>query len=348
MDTTTTLTAYQLSELIRKVEPHIGRHSGYGPIQGIRLDYDGRHLHAVATDRYTMAVARQRTRSNDPAWAHTLHADQVDALAAWLKANSADGNPHNVHLMPGEHDITFNGDRGNITLPAMGGPYPEWRGIFKKTMATPIGEAPYSRITAKLLGRWAAAGEQVSTWHAVASQPIIIVGNGFLGLQMPARFTGNDTARNIADDTATWAGSLGDAAPVEMDDTLNTYEPEELETRDNAIASDIEFLLKQTLRSSGDLFAAATNDPAALAAYALAGGRAWTAYRLVKALQQADPDLLRATLADTNEQLESGEIGEWAWDAAEKAGHDPQQWHDDYEAHLKKLADKKAAEASAA
>jgi hypothetical protein len=64
----------------------------------------------------------------------------------------------------------------------------------------------------------------------------------------------------------------------------------------------------------------------------------------VRALQKADPDLLRTVLAETSEELESGEIGEWAWDEAEKAGHNPQQWQDDYEAHLKKLAaDKEAA-----
>ena len=68
----TSLTAYQLSELLRRVDPHVGRSSGYGGIEGVRLDYDGQHLHAVATDRHTLAVARQRAVGTAPAWALTV------------------------------------------------------------------------------------------------------------------------------------------------------------------------------------------------------------------------------------------------------------------------------------
>lgn len=341
----TTITAYQLSELLRKVEPHIGRHSGYAVLQGIRLDYDGSHLHAVATDRHTIAVARRKTRSQDTAWAHTLHGTDVDALSAWLKARGDDGNGHNVHVTPGQYDITFTEGHSKITVPVQGGPYPQWRGLLRSAMETPIGEAPYTRITTSLLARWEAAGHDISTWQPSASKPIVVVGNDFLGLQMPCRFTGNNTAPNIADDIATWATSLAGATPISQDDDLNTHEPEELAERDNAIASQIESLLKLTLRSTANLFAAATEDTGALTAYALAGTQSWTAYRLVRALQKADPDLLRTVLAETSEELESGEIGEWAWDEAEKAGHNPQQWQDEYEAHLKKLAAKREAAA---
>lgn len=348
--TTTTLTAYQLAELLRKVEPHVGRNAGYGPIQGVRLDYDGRHLHAIATDRYTMAVARQKTRSSDPAWAHTLHGPNVDALAAWLKARSADGNARNVHITPGEYDVTFTeGDyTTGLTLPAMNGPYPEWRGVLRHSMENPVGEAPYSLVTSSLLARWEAAGNRVCTWQASASKPIVVVGNDFLGIQMPARFTDNNTGPNIADDIATWADSFAKATPVEMDDDLDTHEPQELEDRDNAIGQHAEDLLKQVLRSTTDMHGKSASDPAEFYAHIMAVLNGWTAYRLLKALQMADPDLLRTVLADTDEQLESGEVGEWAWDEAEKAGHNPQQWHDDYEAHVKALAAKKAADTAAA
>jgi hypothetical protein len=345
---TVTIIAYQLSELLRKTIPHIGRDMGYGPIQCLRLDYDGHNLHAIATDRYTMAVARQKTRSDDPAWAATIHHTNVDVLTAWLSARTADGNRHNIHIDASENTITFTeGDNtGGLTLPTMAGPWPEWRGIFRTAMDYPHGEAPYSAITSKLLARWEHAGDQIRTWQAAATKPIVVIGPGFLGLQMPSRFTG-DGAPNLAEDKTTWATSLGAGDPIEMDDTLNTWEPAELEERDNAIDKEIESLLKLTLHSTGDLFNLATGDTGALTAYALMGTQSWLAYRLVKALEKADPDLLRSTLADTSEQLESGEIGEWAWDAAEKAGHNPQQWHDEYEAHLKKLAEEKAAKPAA-
>jgi hypothetical protein len=76
------------------------------------------------------------------------------------------------------------------------------------------------------------------------------------------------------------------------------------------------------------------------------GVYAWSAYRILQALKKADPDLAETTVRELNEQLESGEIGEWAWDEAEAAGHTPQQWQDEDEARQKKLAEKWAAEAA--
>jgi hypothetical protein len=332
----TTIIAYQLSELLRKTTPHIGRDMGYGPIQCLRLEHDGRHLHAIATDRYTMAVARQRTRTTTK-WATSIHANRIDALTAWITAITADGNRHDITIDPGEYDITFTEGVNRITIPTDQGPWPEWRGIFRTALTYDSGESPYSAITSKLLARWEHAGDQLRTWQATSTKPIVIVGTNFLGVQMPSRFTG-DTQPNLDSDLAHWDDSLGTGEPIEMNDTLTVYEPEELEERDNAIGREIESLLKLTLRSTGDLFSLATGDTGALTAYALAGTQSWLAYRLVKALEQVDPDLLRKTLADTTDQLESGEIGEWAWEEAERAGHDPQQWHDDYEAHLKQLA----------
>jgi len=89
-----------------------------------------------------------------------------------------------------------------------------------------------------------------------------------------------------------------------------------------------EELLRQTLAATEGLFNAPSDDPGALAAYALSGVHAWSAHRFLTALMKADPDLAADTAADLAEQLDSGEIGEWAWDAAVEAGHDPQQWAD--------------------
>ena len=110
-------------------------------------------------------------------------------------------------------------------------------------------------------------------------------------------------------------------------------------------------MLRQTLRSTSEMFGAEMDTAkgrAAFNAWVHSGIYAWSAYRILQALKKADPDLAEATVRDLNEQLESGEIGEWAWDESEQAGHNPQQWHDDYEAHLKKRAEEKAAQAEAA
>lgn len=339
MTTGSTLTAYQLGELLRKVDPHIGRHSGYGAINGVRLDADGHHLHAIATDRYTLAVARTRLHNTDPTWALTISTRDLPALTGWLEV---DGE-NNVHLSPGTDDVTLTSDRRKLTIPAHSGEFPDWRGLFRTAMEHEPGETPYSGWQSELLKRWETAGHEVHTWQPGPTKPLIVISHEFLGMQMPTRVKGEP---GIAVDHAAWAGSLGGGDKVEQVDTFHHHEHEELAERESFVADAAADLLKQVLRSTSDLFQLASGDPAALAAYSLAGGRAWMAYRLLKALEKADPDLLRTTLADTDEQLESGEIGEWAWDEAAAAGHNPQQWHDDYEAHLKALAAKKTEDAA--
>lgn len=351
MESTITLTAYQFAHLIDRVLPHVGRENGYGPIQGIRLDYDGHHLHAVGTDRYTLAVARQKVHGTGK-WATSIsgsnaaaNGNALDTLSTWLGYHQGDDN---ITVTAGSQNpggtLTVASYRGTFTLAAYDGDFPDWRGLIRTAMQNPAGEQPpYAALDSFQLARWQQAGRDVRAWQSTASKPLVVIAKDFVGVQMPTRYTGDGDAPNISADLADWADSLGTGDAIEMNDTLSTWEPQELEERDNVIGQQAESLLKLTLRSTGDLFNIATGDTGALTAYALAGTQSWMAYRLLKALQKADPDLLRTVLAETSDELESGEIGEWAWDEATNAGHDPQAWHDDYEAHLKRLAAEKNA-----
>lgn len=338
----TSLTAYQLSELLRRVDPHIGRHTGYGAIDGVHLDYDGTYLHAVATDRCTLAVARERAVGIAPAWKLTISAaewtDNVAALRSW-----ADAHPggENVHLSAGTEGLTATSSRGKLVLPASTGYFPEWRDLIRTALHHDPTESPWSGFTSKLLARWESAGGAITTWQAAFDKPVVVYGTNFVGLQMPRRLGDEESPEGRWEQ---WKGSLGEMGPeVTQDDTLHHWEAVALEEKDHLIESATEDLLKQVMRSTSDMFRLATNDTGALAAYALAGTQSWMAYRLVNAMKMAAPDLLRQTLDDAIQQLESGEIGEWAWDEAKAAGHDPQAWHDDYEAHLKKRAEEKRA-----
>ncbi|MGY0062767.1 DNA polymerase III subunit beta family protein [Streptomyces sp. LZ34] len=341
MTTTTTLTTHQLAELLRKTAPHIGRHSGYSAINGLRLDSDGNQLHAIATDRYTLAVARARLSNTAPAWALTISTRDLPALTAWL---DADEGEENVHLSPGTDGVTITSDRRKLVLPAYSGEFPDWRGMIRTALETEATESPFSGFQSDYMGRWTSAGREVCTWQAAFDKPVVVYSHQFVGLLMPRRIGDEESPAARYEE---WSDSLGKGDKVEQADTLHPYEPQELAERENYVDDAAADLLKQVLRSTSDMFELSTSDPGALAAYALAGCRAWIAYRLLKAMKKADPKLLRETLADTDEQLESGEIGEWAWDEAEKAGHDPQKWHDDYEAHLKKLADKRQTQEQA-
>lgn len=92
------------------------------------------------------------------------------------------------------------------------------------------------------------------------------------------------------------------------------------------------------------MLGAPSDEPGAVASYAAAGVNAWSAYRFLAALHQADPRLAAQTVADLAEELDAGDFSESAWEIAAKAGHDPQKWSDDYEAHLKRLAEKRTVE----
>ncbi|MFC8272329.1 hypothetical protein ACFUJR_07255 [Streptomyces sp. NPDC057271] len=335
--TTTTLTAHNLSNLLGKVDPHIGRHSGYGAIQGVHLDYDGRYLHAAATDRFTFAIARQRIRSSDPAWQRTVRLSDVPALTAWVDGLNGE---HSVHISPYKQGLTFE-SHGNQLVLSMGTglPFPDWRGLVRTALENQPTESPWTGFTSDLLARWEAAGRQVTLWQSSYDKPLVIRGHNFVGLQMPRRIGDEESPESRWDE---WADSLGEGGKVEQIDTLHHDEVEELADKGYDASAAVEDLLKQVLRSTADLFQTASGDHFAMAAHALAGGRAWIAYRLLKALEKSDPDLLHATLADVDEQLESGEIGEWAWEAAEAAGHNPQEWQDDYVAHVAEQAKKRA------
>ncbi|CUW31719.1 hypothetical protein [Streptomyces reticuli] len=342
----TSLTAYQLSELLRRVDPHIARNSDHGGIEGVHLDYNGKHLHAVATDRYTLAVARERAVGIAPAWKLTISAaewtDNVTALRAW-----ADAHPggENVHLSASADELTVSSNRSKLVLQASSGYFPEWRDLIRTALNHAPTESPWSGWRTRLLARWQEVGDGITTWQPAFDKPVVIYATNFVGLQMPRRI-GDD--ESPAGRWESWKGSLGETGPtVEQEQTLHHWEAAALEEKDHLVETYIEDLLKQTLRSTTDIFKVATGDTGALAAYALAGTQSWLAYRLLKVMEKAAPDLLRKTLDDVTQQCESGEINEWARDEAEKAGFDPQKWHDEYEAHLKKLADERAAETAA-
>jgi hypothetical protein len=343
MTITSTLTAHQLGELLRRTSAHVGRHSRYAAIRGVRLDCDGEFLHAVATDRCALAVARQPLRNTTPAWAMTIAADEEEtsgdlaALTAWVRSHPGE---EDIHLSPAEGRLTATSSRGTLALRADGGHYPDWRAVCRSAMPPQQPDSPAPDVTlldTELLQRWAAAGREVGTWQTGPGKPLAVVAAGFLGLQMPLR---TREGQPPAEPWAAWQAALGEGPSLSQEETFHPHEPAELAEKD-LVPATVEDLLKQVLRSTSGMFNTATDDTAALTAYTLAGIHAWTAYRLAKALQQADPTLLRTVLTDTHEQLESGEISEWAWDEATKAGHDPQKWHDDYEAHLKQLAAEK-------
>src|SRR5690606_1711169 len=93
MTLSVTINAHQLGRLIDKTISHMG--SEYvEPLHGIRLDVDSKYVYAVASDRYTIAVARYQLNHADQQqepWARTIPAEYLRSLREWIQSMKGAG-----------------------------------------------------------------------------------------------------------------------------------------------------------------------------------------------------------------------------------------------------------------
>lgn len=348
-----TINAHQLGLLIDKTVGHIGGEYT-APLNGIRLDVDATHLHAVASDRYTLAVARYRLLHDDQGgqpFARLIPGEYLPSLREWI---SSQAGATYISISAEDHYVEFGGTHTELRIGVDPGlEYPDWRGLLRAITQHTVEGEPFPALSAGFMTRWAATGDNLRVRVTADQKAVLVFGEDFIGAQMPVRYTGVspvkaetfDAVRRLWDQTlAAGAEGLDMATDMPDEDDWPRYE----------VTTDVyetgEALLQQVLRSNADVHntPGRTNSPEFLA-HITAGVHGWMAYRFLDALHTADPRFARAIVAEVAGELDSGEIGEFAWDAAKEAGHNPQQWHDEYEAHLKKReAEKAAADATAA
>jgi hypothetical protein len=322
--------------VIKQTRPHISTDDTLPPINGIRFECDGIHIHALASDRYTFAAARAKVREESDTWAVTISEKTLGWLTPWLEAHEGDTI---LDMAAGADGLTITDDDGKLVIPAKDLAFPKWQGMFRNALKDASTSGDLISLDTEMLARWKDADSHLRVWQTAPEKPLLLVGDDFLGMQMPCRYSGDTKDRATV--LSNWSGSLGE----------NSGSSEALAPlpEPGAVAEMAETMLRQTLRSTAEMFGADMDTDAGSAAFNAwvhSGIYAWSAYRILQALKKADPDLAEATVRDLNEQLESGEIGEWAWDEAESAGHNPQKWHDEFEAHKQKLAEKTAAKAT--
>lgn len=334
----TTINAHKLQRLIKQTRPHISDDDTLPAINGLRFECDGIHIHALATDRYTFAVARAKVREETDTWTTTISQEDLGWFTGWLETHQGDTI---LNLAAGDNGLAVTDDRGTLVVPAKDHTFPKWQGLFRDALTDAAASGDMVSVDTKMLARWKHADTHLRTWQTEPEKPLLLVGDDFIGLQVPARYSGD--AKDRAAVLSDWFGTLGKGdKPTEKLAPL---------PQPGAVADMEKEMLRRTLQSTAEMFDADTDTEkgrAAFIAWVHSGGYAWSAYRILQALKKADPDLAEATVRDLDEQLESGEIGEWAWAEAEAAGHNPQKWHDDYEAHLKERAAKQAAKTAAA
>lgn len=312
----TTLNARKFLRLLEATAPHSGSEN-QPVLHGIRLDSDGTVLHAVATDRFTLAIARAQLREATASWALTIPTPDVAWLTTWLKAQPGDTI---LTLSPTGDTFTVTAGKTTLTLAARKDTFIAWRDVVRTGLANPLSPSPLTALGTDLLTRWATAGQRLRVWQPAADKPLVLTAEDFLGLQMPIRTTDSPTQDTI---TGAWTGSLGTGnSPAELGPAWPAFDK---------TAEFDEQVLRQTLRATAA--ATDTDNRDLFHAWIHAGIYAWSAHRLLAALRTADPDLAESTIRNLNAELEDGAFSEYAWDAARDAGHNPDQWQQEYEAH---------------
>ncbi|MCD9146061.1 hypothetical protein LUZ16_29180 [Streptomyces albireticuli] len=333
-----TINAHQLGRLIDRTRAHVGGEFTE-VLYGIRLEADANYVYAVASDRYTVGAARYRhTGLDGEPFARTLPARSLHALREWISTQTGH-EPVTVTAAGDRVRFTAaHGDLGIAVSPDLA--FFDWRGILRGVLEqTSASDGAFPVLDSGLLRRLGDADDLVRVRVTADRRAVLVVGEDFLGAQMPAyiRRRGIETSGHAALDQvhADWQHTLSAGAAAAIPDGIPAAPDRTRYEVTKAVTETAGDLLQQTLRSTHAMLESAASGEA-FAAHAAVGATAWRAYRYLDALHTADPRLAATIVAETAEELDSGEIGEFAWEAAEKAGHDPDAWNAAFEARLAK------------
>ncbi|WP_159040970.1 hypothetical protein [Streptomyces sp. FxanaA7] len=333
-----TINAHQLGRLIDKTSGHMGGEN-VEVLHGIRFDVDARYLHAVASDRYTFAVARYGLNHDDldqKPFAALLPASHVVALREWLRTMKG---AEQITLEVADGRLVFRADKTEVNvLVDTGLEFPDWRGILRTLTENTVDDQPFPCLNSSYLARFD-TGDILRVRLTADLKAALLFGEDFIGALMPARYAGLGPAEQESFATAfnAWHWTLAAGSKdADLADLPRPERPRYEATRDvQETAAD---LLRGVLGSTSDTFTSDLfdDDRDAWFAHIRAGVSDWRAYRYLDALAQVDPRAAQAVVDDTAEQLDSGELGEWAWDLAEESGFEPKKWEEDHEARVAK------------
>lgn len=327
--TTTTLPAHHLAAMLDQVRPHAHDRDDLPAIAGVHLDSDGTHLHAVATDRFTIAAARRRLHTGTT-WAATIGTPHVDYLTGFAEAHNH-RDTVTLDVTPGQ--LTVSSNQGRVVMPTVEGEFPNWRALFNKHLAQAAEPIDIAGLNTRQIRRWENAGWRVQTFQNGPTKPLFIIGDDLLGMQTAVR---HDSGPNREALLADWAGSLGDTTTPAAE--LPIPEP------NSAIDQMAEKLLYRVAVSTADTMDLPhPTDPHLLATHAMASVNAWVGFRLLRALQDIDPQRAEQITAELTGELDAGDFAETAWEYATEAGHDPEKWVDEHQARRKARAEQATA-----
>ncbi|MER5678640.1 hypothetical protein ABT081_17035 [Streptomyces sp. NPDC002238] len=343
-----TINAHRLGQLIDKTINHIG--SEYvETLHGIRLDVDAKYVYAVASDQHTLATARYQLNHDDQnqdPWALTIPAEYLRPLREWIQSMKGAGL---ITISTAKDRLVFEGPQSDLSIAVSTRlEFPDWRGLLRSMLENTVESDLFPCLSSGYLSRFD-TGDVLRVRFTADQKPALVFSEDFIGALMPARYAGIYPGKeeSFEDAHKAWLWTL---AAGSKDASMDGAAFEE-DRPNYEVTTDIretgEALLRSVLRSMADVHHTDSDTQKDLwYAQIRIGVADWSAFRYLDALYNVDPRIAQAVVAEVAGELDAGEIGEFAWDAASKAGHDPQKWSDDYEAHLKALAEKLAVEAA--
>jgi hypothetical protein len=328
-----TINAHQLKLLIDKTVNHIG-YEDLEPLHGIRLDVDSQYVYAVATDRFTIAAARYQllhADQNQEPWGRLIPAVHLRTLREWI--DTMKGAEY-ITVSTAKDRLVFVGSQADLTISTDTSlEFPDWRGLLRGINAQTVEGEPFPALNPAFLNRWSTAGQSLRTRVTADRKAVLFFGEDFIGAQMPSTGGSIGPAKDQTFESAhsLWLWTLA-AGGTNVDmASLPQPEPNNYEAP-KSVAETGEGLLREVLRSTRDVTDTDyETDRELWHAHIRIAVANWMAYRYLDALHNVDPREAQDVAGHVAEQLDSGEIGEWAWDAAEQGGHKPQQWQDEYE-----------------
>lgn len=185
----TTCTAADLRRMLGRVSPHMSTDDTLPVINSVRLEQREGYLFALATDRYTMAIARTAV-VNDEVWQANIPAELLKAVTSWLKTQSG-----SIEMAPQRDGdltaLTFSSIDGSLRIttdPVAYKGFPRWQTIAARALTTDP-SAGVTSYTSRYLSRWESGAEVLHSWQTGPHRPVVFMdGDGdFLGIHMPVR-----------------------------------------------------------------------------------------------------------------------------------------------------------------
>jgi hypothetical protein len=185
------LAASALHHMFQQVTPHMSDDDTLPVIHNVRIEARDGHLYAIATDRYTLAIAR-RVIVGDVDRAGYIPGALIPAVTEWLKGVAESGDSVSISW-PADDVVAFSAPaRGKLTTEfdlSDYAHYPDWRKIFREALTAEPGPVPVTGFNTSFLARWQHSAPKLAAWQTGPMKPLVLIDydGGFIGMQMPYR-----------------------------------------------------------------------------------------------------------------------------------------------------------------